>query len=244
MQDIELFVKPGVLLTRCLHNNITSRTLRKGTFSANGQVWVLDKNQRAVWPREAYLTYEGVVVSKNKLCFQGKFNKYGVLFLFIMPIITNLRRSPMYHHRSRFIVYTLLLAAVFYALPAFAAEYVSVKKDGVNIRSGPDTKKEILWEVYKSFPLQVLKRKGKWLQTKDFEGDTGWIYAPLVSKAKTVIVKVKTANLRVGPGKSYELAATVKYGVIFTPIDRDGDWVKVKHSDGSSGWIYKTLIWP
>jgi len=150
----------------------------------------------------------------------------------------------MYLTRNRIITYLTILSLLIFSLPCLAAEYVSVKKDGVNIRSGPDTSKEILWEVYKSFPLQIIKRNGKWAKTKDFEGDTGWIYSPLLSKKKTVIVKVKTANLRVGPGKNYELAATVKYGVIFSPIDHEGDWVKVSHTDGSTGWIYKSLIWP
>ena len=36
------------------------------------------------------------------------------------------------------------LAIVFFAVTCFADEYVSVKKDGVNIRSGPSTKNKII----------------------------------------------------------------------------------------------------
>jgi SH3-like domain-containing protein len=127
---------------------------------------------------------------------------------------------------------------------ASAAEYVSVKKDGVNIRSGPDTKQEVLWEVFKNFPLKVLQRKGKWAQVVDFEGDKGWIYSPLLSKKKTLIVKVNMANMRVGAGKDYEIMASVKYGVVFTPLEKEAEWVKVKHEDGTSGWIYEKILWP
>ena len=146
--------------------------------------------------------------------------------------------------KNRIIACLVLLIMIVFTLPCFAAEYVSIKKDGVNIRSGPSTSAEILWEVYKDFPLQVIKRSGKWAQTKDFEGDTGWIYSPLLQSQKKLIVKVKTANLRIGPGTNYELGATVKYGVIFTPIDKEGDWIKVSHSDGSTGWIFDNLVWP
>ena len=138
----------------------------------------------------------------------------------------------------------IFVIAIFFASSSFAAEYISVKKDGVNIRSGPNTNTEILWEVFKDFPLQVLKREGKWIQIRDFEGDKGWIYSQLTSKTKTVIVKVKTANMRVGPGKNYEIMATVKYGVVFKPVDKDGNWVKLSHEDGTTGWMYNTLIWP
>lgn len=146
--------------------------------------------------------------------------------------------------KSWIVLCLTLISLLTYVLPCLAAEYVSVKKDGVNIRSGPDTKKEILWEVFKDFPLQIVKREGKWSKTKDFEGDTGWIYSPLLSKSKKVIVKVEIANMRTGPGKNYELVATVKYGVVFSPLETDGDWIKLSHEDGTKGWIYKKLVWP
>ena len=134
--------------------------------------------------------------------------------------------------------------ALFLTVSAFAAEYVSVRKDGVNMRSGPDTDKEILWEVFKDFPLQVIERKGKWAQTVDFEGDKGWIYSPLLADKKTVIVKVKLANMRSGPGTNYDTVARVKYGVVFKPVDQQGEWIKVKHEDGTTGWIFDELLWP
>lgn len=130
------------------------------------------------------------------------------------------------------------------ALPVQAADYVSVNKDGANIRSGPDAKKELLWEVFKDFPLQVVQRQKEWLQIKDFEGDQGWIYANLTSKDKRVIVKANSANLRGEPNKDAKVLATVKYGVVFTPLEKKGEWLKVKHEDGTSGWISNALIWP
>lgn len=138
----------------------------------------------------------------------------------------------------------LLTALLLSATPGVAAEYLSVTKDGVNIRSGPDTNKEILWEVFKDFPLEVIKRQGEWIEAKDFEGDTGWIFNNLTSKEKRAIVKVNTANMRIGPGKNYEMVATVKYGVVFIPLEKEGDWIKVKHEDGTVGWIFNNLLWP
>jgi SH3-like domain-containing protein len=143
---------------------------------------------------------------------------------------------------ARQLLLALLLVAL--ASPALAAEYVTVNKDGANIRSGPDAKKDLLWEVYKDFPLQVVKRQKEWVQVKDFEGDTGWIFANLLSKTKRVIVKANSVNLRNEPKKDAAMVATVKYGVVFTPLEKKGDWLKVKHEDGTTGWISKTLVWP
>ncbi|MEW6518628.1 MAG: SH3 domain-containing protein [Thermodesulfobacteriota bacterium] len=131
-----------------------------------------------------------------------------------------------------------------FSASAVAADYASVSKDGVNIRSGPDNNAEIYWEVFKDFPLKVLQRKNDWAKVEDFEGDTGWIYAPLLNNKKTVIIKVKKANIRVGPGENYEIAASALYGVVFNPGKTDGDWVQISHADGTTGWINKSLIWP
>lgn len=125
-----------------------------------------------------------------------------------------------------------------------ADEYVTVIKDGVNVRSGPSNSAEVHWEVFKNFPLKVIGRKGEWVNTEDFEGDTGWIYSSLLQKDRQVIVKVKKANLRVGPGKNYEISATALYGVVFTPGRIDGSWVQVTHTDGTKGWLHESLIWP
>jgi SH3-like domain-containing protein len=142
------------------------------------------------------------------------------------------------------LLFALSLSLVILPLSAMAADYVAVTKDGANIRSGPDPKKDLLWEVFKDFPLQVVKRQKEWLQIKDFEGDQGWIFANLVSKEKRVIVKATTANMRNEPKKDAPVVATVKYGVVFTPVEKKGEWLKVKHEDGTSGWIASALLWP
>ena len=127
---------------------------------------------------------------------------------------------------------------------ATETQHLSVLKNGANIRSGPEANKEILWTVFKGYPLQVTERKGKWAHVVDFDGDKGWITTDLLAKEKTVIVKAATANLRVGAGKDYEIAAEVKHGVVFKTMATEGDWVKVKHADGTTGWILGKLLWP
>ncbi|MBC8316680.1 MAG: SH3 domain-containing protein [Desulfobulbaceae bacterium] len=138
----------------------------------------------------------------------------------------------------------IITLSLLWVAPLAAAEYVSISKDGVNIRSGPSTNDEIYWEVFKDFPLKVVTRKGDWAKTEDFEGDTGWVYGSLLNKKKTVIVKVKKANLRIGPGKNYEVVASALYGVVFYPGKRDGEWLQISHNDGTKGWVHASLVWP
>ncbi len=147
-------------------------------------------------------------------------------------------------HRKKVAAVTIFTLALLLSTTCLAADYVSVKKDGVNIRSGPSTKNAILWEVFEGFPLKVLDTKGEWTQVVDFEGDKGWIYASLLNKESTVIVKVDTANMRSGPAKENSIIATVKKGVVFKPVDKKGNWIKVSYKGDISGWMYNTLLWP
>jgi len=138
----------------------------------------------------------------------------------------------------------LLIIVFFIAEIAVAGDFVSVQKDGVNIRSGPSTEDDVLWEVFKDYPVEILQRKGDWVQVRDFENDKGWIYASLLSKKTTIIVKVETANMRSGPTKDDKIIATVKKGVVFTPVEQKGNWIKVRYKKDLTGWMYNTLLFP
>ncbi|MCI5210360.1 MAG: peptide-binding protein [Candidatus Electrothrix sp. ATG2] len=126
---------------------------------------------------------------------------------------------------------------------AKAAEYVSVVKDGVNLRSGPTTSHEILFQLPAGYPLKVLAREKKWIKVSDYDKDKGWIYASLVSKTPYVIVKAKEGNVRSGPGTNYDKIGKVVRDVILKKVDTEKDWFKISHPE-LTGWIYSNLVWP
>ncbi|MDD3619920.1 MAG: SH3 domain-containing protein, partial [Desulfobulbaceae bacterium] len=99
----------------------------------------------------------------------------------------------MKHRRTKgLLIRTALLMAgmMMTAATAAAQEYVSISKDGVNLRSGPDTKSSVVYELPQGYPLKVMSKQGDWLKVSDFENDQGWVYAPLVTNARYVIVTV------------------------------------------------------
>ncbi len=126
-----------------------------------------------------------------------------------------------------------------------SAEIVSVKKDQVNVRTGPSTGSPVYMELFKGYPLKVVGKKGDWVKISDYEKDTGWIHSSLIGKGNTVIVNAKTkVNLRSGPSTKDAVVANIERGVVLTKISTKGKWVKIRHSSGTEGWIYNTLIWP
>jgi SH3-like domain-containing protein len=137
------------------------------------------------------------------------------------------------------------MVLLFFSSSAFAAEYVSVKRDGVNVRTGPGTDKPVSMELFAGYPLKVIKKQGDWYKISDFENDTGWIYKSLVTKGDTVIINAKkSVNMRSGPSTKSSIVADVERGVVLTKISQKGKWTQVRHSSGTVGWVYNPLVWP
>ena len=134
-------------------------------------------------------------------------------------------------------------ACIFTLTTAHAAEYLSVAKDGINLRSGPDANSSVLYQLPAGYPLEVLSKQGQWLKVSDYEGDKGWIQEAVVNKSPHVIVKAKECKVRSGPGTNEKVLGSSVKEVIFVKADQKGDWIKVSHPD-LTGWVHKDLVWP
>jgi len=136
-----------------------------------------------------------------------------------------------------------VLASAFALTTALAGEYMSVVKDGVNLRSAPNTNAEVLFQLPVGYPLEVLGKEGQWLKVSDYEGDKGYIQESLVNKTPHVIVKVKECKIRSGPGANEKVVGNGAKDVIFVKGEQKGDWIKVTHPE-LTGWVHKDLVWP
>lgn len=126
---------------------------------------------------------------------------------------------------------------------AAAAERMAAKEDIVNIRSGPGTNHDTLWQIEKYHPVLIVEKKGEWYRFKDFEGDQGWIHAALLDQTPTVIVRVSRCNVRSGPGTDHDIAFTVDRGIPFKVLQKKDRWLEIQHADGDKGWVLETLVW-
>jgi SH3-like domain-containing protein len=123
------------------------------------------------------------------------------------------------------------------------ADRLTVESEIANIRSGPGTKYDILWNVEKNHPLYILERSGNWYRFRDFEGDEAWIHKSLLGKTPAVITIKDKCNVRPEPGTNNEPRFTVEKGIPFKVLKKQGSWIQIEHADGDQGWIHKSLVW-
>ena len=154
----------------------------------------------------------------------------------------------MFNKKNVTLLQKLALSAAFLFLTSHyvqAAQYVSITGDNINIRSGPGTNYQVTMELFKGYPLKVVATQGDWLKISDFENDTGWVHSSLVENGNSVIINGnKSVNMRAEPTTNAPIIATVDRGVVLTRLESKGKWLKLKHSSGLIGWIYKPLVWP
>ena len=150
-----------------------------------------------------------------------------------------------FNHKLHIALLTLAISCLCIASSAHAAKFVSVKGDNCNVRTGPGTNYQVAMELFSGYPLKVIASQGDWLKIVDFENDSGWIHGSLVEDGTTVIVNgKKSLNMRAEPTTKGAILANVDRGVVLTKLENKGKWMKVKHSSGLVGWIYKPLLWP
>ena len=154
--------------------------------------------------------------------------------------------TPATFIRKYLCVFAILgTAFLLFSSNSFAVEYVSVKKDNVNVRTGPGTDNPVSMELFAGYPLKVIKKQGEWIKFSDFENDSGWIHRSLVTKGDSVIISAKkSVNMRSGPSTKNSIIADIERGVVLTKISQKGKWTQVRHSSGTVGWVYNPLIWP
>ncbi len=139
----------------------------------------------------------------------------------------------------------VVAALTLFSAPAFAAQYISVKVDNANVRTGPSTRDRVCMELFKGYPLKILKTQGDWYKVSDFENDTGWIHKGITMPQNSIIVNAKESmNLRSQASTKSKVVASVERGVVLTKLERKGQWIKVQHSGGTVGWIFAPLVWP
>ena len=142
----------------------------------------------------------------------------------------------------------LILTSIFllFFILQTSAYALCVKVPQANLRSGPGTKYEKTWEVFKYMPFKRLSKKVNWYKVQDVDGDKNWIYKKLVTdRFDCAVVKVDKANIRSGPGthfKKKHYSPSLKYDS-YKVVKRNGKWVKVRDEFGDEGWIFRKLLW-
>ena len=140
----------------------------------------------------------------------------------------------------------LFFSTLFFLQDSFAKNdinFLSLKKDEVNLRQGPSFEYPIKLIFKKKYlPVIILDKSGPWKKIKDFENNTGWIHTVLLSKKKSAINIKNNSVLYKKPTIFSKPIAKLEIGRLMLIKKCKDKWCKITSGD-YGGWILKNTLW-
>jgi len=144
------------------------------------------------------------------------------------------------------ILLVLFFSILFFFQDSFAKDdinFLSLKKDEVNLRQGPSFEYPIKLIYKKKYlPVIILDKSGPWKKIKDFENNTGWIHTVLLSKKKSAINIKNNSVLYKKPTIFSKPIAKLETGRLMLIKKCKVKWCKITSGD-YGGWIFKNTLW-
>tara|TARA_Y100000590_G_scaffold161020_1_gene184616 strand:+ start:1743 stop:2216 length:474 start_codon:yes stop_codon:yes gene_type:complete len=144
------------------------------------------------------------------------------------------------------VLLTSFFLILFFPPKSFANDsvnFLSLKKDEVNLRQGPSLEYPIKLIYKKKYlPIVILDKSGPWRKVKDFENNTGWIHIALLSKKKSAINTKNNSILYKKPTIYSKPLAKLEMGRLVLINKCKLKWCKIK-SSSFNGWIKKKYLW-
>ena len=138
----------------------------------------------------------------------------------------------------------LALAACVYATAAYAVEFKNIGLSPVVMYDAPSVRGQKLYIAPHGMPVEVVINYGAWSKVRDFAGDLSWIETRQLTERKNILVRNLNAKIRAAAEDTSEIVFSADKGVLLEVIDTNtAGWIKVKHSDGATGYVKAGDVW-
>ena len=124
-----------------------------------------------------------------------------------------------------------------------ALDFRSVGDSAAILYDAPSTKAQKIFLLSRDYPVEVVVKVEGWTKVRDETGEFGWIENRQLSERRTVLVKASGAEARQSASDAAALAFTAEKGVVLEFLQLAAGWVKLRHPDGSVGFIKVSQLW-
>lgn len=138
----------------------------------------------------------------------------------------------------------LALSLVASTSAALAIDYRSVDAPAAILYDAPSQKGKKLYLIKAQTPVEVVVRLEGWFKVRDAEGTLAWIEARQLIERRTLVVTAPRAELRQSDKQEAPVIAELDKWVAVDFVEAAAPgWAKVKHRDGTTGYIRATQVW-
>ncbi|WP_281825698.1 SH3 domain-containing protein [Jannaschia rubra] len=129
--------------------------------------------------------------------------------------------------------------------------YVKQTEEGyLNLRSGPGTVHDVLLRLSPGDRVDIEETLGIWAHVRLPSGQRGWVSSSYLERGAAEVPAIRFVapttvgylNLRAGPGTGHAVLRRMYPGDRLAPLERRGDWLRVRHVSGAVGWAHGDYI--
>ena len=127
---------------------------------------------------------------------------------------------------------------------ALALDYRSVEVPVAILYDSPSQKGKKLYLIRSQTPIEVVVRVEGWFKVRDAEGTMAWIEARNVGERRTLVVTAPRAEIRQSDKPDAPVVGEVDKWVVLDFLEPAAPgWAKVRHRDGTTGYVRSTQVW-
>ncbi len=127
---------------------------------------------------------------------------------------------------------------------ALALDYRSVEVPVAILYDSPSQKGKKLYLIRSQTPVEVFMRLEGWAKVRDAEGTLAWIDSRQLSERRTLVVTAPRAELRQSDKPDAPVVGELEKWVVVDFLEPAAPgWAKVRHRDGTTGYVRSTQVW-
>ncbi len=139
---------------------------------------------------------------------------------------------------------TVVLIAGLLALPAAAAEFLTLGERAAILFDAPSQKADRIFVASRGYPFEVLVKLDQWTKVRDAGGEVAWVENKMVGERRNAIVIVPLADVHEAPDAKSSLVFEAYKQVLLEVLEpAAGGWVKIRHRDGQQGYARTAHLW-
>lgn len=130
------------------------------------------------------------------------------------------------------------------AASALAIDYRSVVVPVAILYDSPSQKGKKLYLIKAQTPVEAVVRLEGWVKVRDAEGTLAWIEVSNLAERRTLVVTAPHAEIRESDKPEAPVVATLDKWVVVDFVEAASPgWAKVRHRDGTTGFVRSTQVW-
>jgi len=108
----------------------------------------------------------------------------------------------------------------------------------------PSLKARKMYVIGRGYPVEIVITLEGWVKVRDGGGELAWVEAKSLSEKRTLMVKVKLADIRQAAADNSPLSFQAEQNVLLDLVELTGTgWARVTHRDGQGGFIRINQVW-